>query len=85
MDDRREFLRKMARGIAYSAPVITTLAVPKELRAINVSDFNMGMGMGNLQSSPEGIGPSSPWAEPPAAAPPWSGNSPGTRGGGDEE
>jgi len=84
MDDRRAFLKKLAKGMVYSAPVVTTLAFPKELRAINISNFMMS-GISAAPESQTGIGVPSPWAEAPTAAPPWSGNSPGTRPGGDEE
>jgi len=49
--DRRAFLRKMAKGAAYSAPVVYSMAAPVELVGQGKSsgkggDMKMGGGMG---------------------------------------
>ncbi|MDT8368427.1 MAG: hypothetical protein RQ745_04430 [Longimicrobiales bacterium] len=75
-DDRRAFLFKVARGMAWSVPVIRTLAAPESLHAINFSRFMMGMGMGmrfGLESAPsttESPFPGNQTTEPPWATPP---------------
>jgi hypothetical protein len=70
---RREFLNKLARGVAYSAPVIATLQVPENLMAQGVSATKKGMGGGITgggrgggakKTSPAPIGPSAPGASP---------------------
>jgi hypothetical protein len=44
--DRREFLRKLATGAAYTAPVMVSLAMPPILTAQQPSMMNMGNPMG---------------------------------------
>ena len=46
--DRREFLRKLASGVAYSAPVVYSMAAPMDVVAQS--------GKGNAQGSAKGHG-----------------------------
>ncbi len=76
MGDRREFLKALAKGATYAAPVIYTLSTPRELMAIVTSgryfDTRDSLNV-QLQES------STPWSasdlpEAPWAAPaPWQG------------
>ena len=62
MTDRREFLKKLAKGTAYAAPVIYTMATPRDLMAITPSHaMDMGMGMGMFVA---------PWTVPPSSTVP---------------
>ena len=78
---RRDFLLKMAKGAAYAAPVVYTLAAPAALLGQeNTTSTKGGMGMGmtkDLIAAP--IGPASntpspvppaPWAASPSSKPP---------------
>ena len=76
MVDRREFLRKLGKGAVYAAPVIHTLATPRDLQAIFTSGmFNMmwdmmpGMMGNSLVADP-------PWAAPAGPASPWTAPAP---------
>jgi hypothetical protein len=60
MVDRREFLKKLAKGSAYAAPMVYTLATPDHLAAITSGMIMTGM-MGMLVF---------PWQEPPGSQPP---------------
>jgi hypothetical protein len=69
--DRREFLLKIAKGVAYSAPVISTLAGPSALLAQEdqtTTKGGMGTGMGMLVVQPPPPPPTTstaPWAKKP--------------------
>ncbi len=76
--DRRAFLRKLAKGTVYAAPVIRSLAAPTSVAA-QVSpkmmmQMMMFMGfmfmMGNPFGGPVQLAP----PEPTKVAPPWSPN-----------
>jgi hypothetical protein len=73
-ENRRAFLKKIARGMAYSAPVIASFAAPAELVGQGESSAHKPMGSAaattSTPSEPELGGPP-PWREPP----------PGARGG----
>jgi hypothetical protein len=71
MGDRRDFLLKVAKGVAYSAPVMRTLASPPSLVAQATSGKG-GMEMGMLViQRPEPATPpplttsTAPWAKKP--------------------
>ena len=67
--DRRDFLVKLAKTAAYSAPIIRTLATPTHLAAQGLSQkmmnmmnmMNMMMNMGGLDS-PSPFAPAQPRA-----------------------
>jgi hypothetical protein len=61
MIDRRDFLKKLAKGSAYTAPIVYTLARPAHLAAIITSGMIMTGMMGMLIL---------PWQVPPNAEPP---------------
>ena len=72
MTDRREFLRKLAKGAAYAAPVIYTLSTPRDLMAIITSGM---MGAGNVRDTIqlEGQGTfQAPWDASRQPLAPWS-------------
>jgi len=88
MTDRREFLKKLAKGAVYSAPVIYTMSTPRELRAIVTSGMFMFNSARASDQTPEirapwegSSQPTSPWQEPaPWSAPPPSATPPGGNG-----
>ena len=45
--DRREFLKKLATGVVYTAPIMVSLAVPPALAAQGPPSM-MNMGGGNM-------------------------------------
>ena len=67
---RREFLNKLAKGVVYSAPVISTLKVPENLMAQGVSPTKKGTGGGGMGAGGTGktsavpIGPAAPGSAP---------------------
>ncbi len=67
MEDRREFLKKLAKGSVYSAPVIRTLATPPELMAVTQSSMKKGQPpvMMLIAPIPTGGGSTAPWARRP--------------------
>ena len=73
MEDRRNFLLKVATGVAYSAPVIRTLASPPALLAqgsesetTQKGGQGMEMGMLVIQSpEPPTTTSTAPWAKKP--------------------
>ncbi len=81
-EDRRAFLRKMAKNVVYSAPLIYSMAVPLAVvgqgggkmgspHGMDMMDMDMGMGMGM------GMGGMTEFVPPPGnrgtgAAPPGS-------------
>ena len=63
---RKEFLKKLAQGSIYAAPVVSTLLTPRSVSA-QESQAMMGagpppMGMGGMQ---ERNLPDAPWFKPP--------------------
>jgi hypothetical protein len=76
MIDRRDFLKKLAKGSAYTAPIVFTLATPDHLAATTSGMTMMDM-MGMLVF---------PWKEPPGSKPPGTEppgtTAPGSSGGG---
>jgi hypothetical protein len=73
---RREFLKKLARGSLYAAPVVATLVTPQSLSA------RWGMGSGKGGGMGKGMQvrqlPDAPWFKPPPGQPPAS-TPPGVR------
>lgn len=69
-EDRREFIKKIAKGMVYSAPVIASLAAPKPVMASHKASHNPGGGGGGKPSAPAAapVNPSSPGAIPPPGA-----------------
>ena len=68
MEDRREFLIKVATGAVYAAPVIRTLTAPRALTAQTTGKGDMGMGMGMLiieAPEPPPTTSTAPWAKKP--------------------
>jgi len=69
--DRRDFLLKAAKGLAYAAPAIHTLASPSSLLAQEdqtSTKGGMGTGMGMLVVQPPPPPPTTstaPWAKKP--------------------
>ena len=73
--------------MVWTAPVLTTLAAPKELHATNLSRFFMAEGEGG--STPAAASEGSPFGTAPGGDPPWSAPPPGSTpppgsGGGEE-
>ncbi|MCZ6759076.1 MAG: hypothetical protein O7D29_01695 [Gemmatimonadetes bacterium] len=70
-EDRREFIKKIAKGMVYSAPVIASLAAPKPVMASH-KPGHTGMGGGMMSApatfSPAPVDPASPGAIPPPGA-----------------
>lgn len=71
-ETRREFLVRVAKGAAYSAPVIRTLTAPEGLRGqANPSQKSGGKAGGKGQGSLSDpatqfqLGPSAPWTNNP--------------------
>ena len=65
-DDRRAFLKKLARGAAYAAPTIISFAAPVEL---------LGQGESSQHKQTHLVAPSEPSA--PLQDPPWKEPPPG--------
>ena len=85
MTDRREFLKKLARTAAYSAPVIYTLSTPRELHAIVTSGMMWGASM--AAPSQQGLSSQAPWDQSAPGQAPWNRSAPwaeqpGAPGGG---
>ena len=72
MTGRREFLKNLAKGAAYAAPVIYTLSTPRDLMAIVTSGMVM-LPAGSAQTSDPAA---APWSVPPASSAPWDAPSP---------
>jgi hypothetical protein len=66
-DTRREFLTRLAKTAAYSAPVVLSLAAPVELVAQGSSSVHKGMMASAFDSEPTSKQPDNdaPWNEPP--------------------
>jgi len=88
MNDRRDFLKTVAKGAVYAAPVVYTLSTPRELRAIVTSGMFMTgrsqVAPGAQPATQQGV--QAPWATPPENASPWTtpppwGTQPGSPGG----
>ena len=82
MTDRREFLRRMAAGAAFVAPVVHTLVAPRGLTAQGSSNTGKGGGGGTggggknmLTVEPQG-------STAPGSKAPWEVAPPGSTGGG---
>lgn len=74
--DRRDFLRKLAGGVAYSAPVVYSMAAPMDL----VAQSGKGQSQGSAKGKGQGWMGSSVAVPPPSSAPPPGNRPPG--GGG---
>ena len=53
--DRRQFLKNLATGVVYSAPVMVSLAVPPALVAQGMMPSMMNMGMGGMGGMPDPV------------------------------
>ncbi len=66
---RREFLKKLARGSVYAAPVVSTLLAPRSAGArVQMGGSGMGMdgGMaGGMAGAQQRHLPDAPWFKPP--------------------
>jgi len=62
--DRREFLKKLAKTAAYTAPVVYSLAAPIELLGLVKGDKSGGMGMAP-PATQEPTSGDAPWDRPP--------------------
>ncbi len=80
MDEtRRSFLLKLARGAAYAAPVMATMATPGHL--LGQSGVSTKKGMGGKKgaaftapAAPTGLGTAAPWqVDPPGSSGPSGG------------
>jgi hypothetical protein len=66
--DRREFLKKLAKTAAYAAPVVYSLAAPVELIGEGMSSVHHPPSSGATQAAPSGTqqpGGEAPWERPP--------------------
>lgn len=68
--DRREFLKRLAKGSLYAAPLIHSLAAPEGLAAGGGGTGKvMGMGGMGMQTTEtlgtSGFGTQAPWSRPP--------------------
>jgi hypothetical protein len=71
--DRREFLRKLAGGVAYSAPFVYSMAAPMDLVAQSGKGTSQQSGKGkDWMSSTVAVPPPSS-APPPGNRPPGAG------------
>jgi hypothetical protein len=95
MADRREFLRALAKGVAYAAPVVYTLSTPRELGAVVTSGMIMVMNVQDSISVQNLQGTQAPWSTNASPTAPWAAPPPWQRpvptpplvppGGGDDE
>ncbi len=77
---RREFLKKLARGSLYTAPVVATLVTP---RSVSGGGGGMSSGMSMMSGMPQQRQlPDAPWFKPPPGQAPPS-TPPGGRDPGD--
>lgn len=79
--DRREFLKKLAGGVAYSAPVVYSMTAPMDIVAQSGKGHSQGSAKGH------GMGHGKDWGDggskgksgmttfvpPPGGSPPWGG------------
>ena len=67
-DDRREFLKKLAKTALYSAPVVHSFAAPVDLLGQGMSSGHKHAGHGHGHAPPPAAQPSStepaPWDKP---------------------
>ncbi len=85
MDNRREFLRRMARGAVWVAPVVSTLSLPERLYGINLSAFGAARQApadANAVQGSSAPGSTPPGGSPPGSNPPWQQGGPGGSSGG---
>lgn len=82
MEDRREFLKRIARGAVYAAPVVVTLATPARLPAIVTTGMMIMLPFSREE-------PAAPAQEVPGSTAPWTQDAPwsapadgGSAGGG---
>lgn len=68
--DRREFLKRLAAGTAYVAPVVYSLAAPVELggQAPTGKGHGGGGGHGMAAAATQDVGTPPPWQQPPPGA-----------------
>lgn len=83
-DSRRDFVRKIATGAVYAAPVVKTLAAPGSLLGQHSSTSTKGgMGGGMVKTAVQGdldLTTSTPSTNPAARPAPWE-VKPGSGGG----
>lgn len=78
IDDRRTFLKKLARGVAYTAPVVASFTAPTELVGQGEASAHIPMASASptqTGGTTQELGGPPPWREPP----------PGSGGGGRTE
>ena len=68
-ENRREFLKQLARGAAYVAPVVISVAAPPGLAGQGKSSQHKPGGGANLQAAP-GQQPGESLGGPPPGGPP---------------
>jgi len=71
--DRREFLRKLAKGVAYSAPVVYSMAAPMDLVAQSGKGGAQGSAKGHgkdLSDQTKGQSGMTSFVPPPGGRPP---------------
>ena len=66
--NRREFLKQLAKGTAYAAPVVYTLAAPIEVAGQGGS-MKKGGGSGGSSSTSTSTSTTSPFPPPPGGMP----------------
>ena len=59
---RKEFLKKLARGSAYVAPVVSTLLTP---RSVSAQQSQVMVMMGGMPPMQQRNLPDAPWFKPP--------------------
>jgi len=62
---RKEFLKKLARGSAYVAPVVSTLLTPRSVSAQESQVMVMMGGGGGMAGMQVRNLPEAPWFKPP--------------------
>ena len=69
-EDRREFLKQLAKGTAYAAPVVYTLAAPIEVAGQGQGgSMKQGGGQGGGGSTSSSTSTTSPFPPPPGGNP----------------
>jgi len=63
--DRRAFLRKMAKGVAYTAPVVYSMAAPLDLMGQGSSSGKGGADMDKTTTSGQTVTVPPPGSVPP--------------------
>lgn len=85
-DTRKEFLLKVAKGVAYSAPAIHTLSAPDGLlgQGHDETTTKGGMGVMGDMDDPDGklVSPTRQELGTPSRPAPWERRPPGGGGGG---